>query len=467
MPSYLRFESVNDGICDYAQCCDGSDEYAGVGGTKCPNRCAEIGKEYRKHEEIRNKSLLSAMKKKKDLVKEAERLRQEVERKIEDFEVKIKSEEKKVEQARENLKEVERKEKLRVVKGDAAGKGKGKVGVLLGLAKGRVEELRNQLEKTKKHRDSMLDRVGELEGILAKLKEERNPNFNDEGVKTAVRSWEDYAARDTNDHWTDAEHRDLEAVLTEDGAETGVNWAEFEGSDDGLDEDTAALYQLTNYLPPSLQLWINDKIAGFRQFLVLNGILAVPDLSGQASDSQAVQQAKTFLEAAEKDLASLNKDVEDAKSDLEKNYGPDSIFRALKDRCIEKDSGEYTYELCFLKSTTQKSKKGGGNTRMGDFNGFETEFVDEETPLDGRGLGRGDRIVMKYENGQHCWNGPNRSTKVILACSEHDEIWKVSESEKCVYRMEVGTPAVCGYNNGDKQAPEPADPVDGNKKDEL
>ena len=50
---------------------------------------------------------------------------------------------------------------------------------------------------------------------------------------------------------------------------------------------------------------------------------------------------------------------------------------------------------------------------------------------------------MKYENGQHCWNGPNRSTKVILACAEKDEIWRISESEKCVYRMEVGTPAVC------------------------
>src|SRR5271163_618327 len=61
----------------------------------------------------------------------------------------------------------------------------------------------------------------------------------------------------------------------------------------------------------------------------------------------------------------------------------------------------------------------------------------------GKGLGKGERLVMKYENGQYCWNGPNRSTKVVIACTEKDEIWKISKSEKCVYRMEVGTAAVC------------------------
>jgi protein kinase C substrate 80K-H len=31
----------------------------------------------------------------------------------------------------------------------------------------------------------------------------------------------------------------------------------------------------------------------------------------------------------------------------------------------------------------------------------------------------------------------------VLACAENEEVWKVTEEEKCVYRMEVGTPAVC------------------------
>jgi protein kinase C substrate 80K-H len=83
---------------------------------------------------------------------------------------------------------------------------------------------------------------------------------------------------------------------------------------------------------------------------------------------------------------------------------------------------------------------------MGNFVSFDTEIVDGDVSADGKGLGKGERLVMKYENGQYCWHGPNRSVRVVMACTEKDEIWKISESEKCVYRMEVGTAAVCEAN---------------------
>jgi protein kinase C substrate 80K-H len=73
-------------------------------------------------------------------------------------------------------------------------------------------------------------------------------------------------------------------------------------------------------------------------------------------------------------------------------------------------------------------------------------MVDNDVPADGKGLGKGERPVVKYENGQQCWNGPNRSTRVVMACTEKDEIWKISQSGECVYRMEVGTAAVCEAN---------------------
>lgn len=96
-----------------------------------------------------------------------------------------------------------------------------------------------------------------------------------------------------------------------------------------------------------------------------------------------------------------------------------------------------------MEKTSQKSKKGHGNTGMGNFVRFDAMEVDEEVGADGKGLGKGERLVMMYENGQHCWNGPNRQTTVVLGCAEKDEIWKVMEQEKCMYRMDVGTPAVC------------------------
>ena len=183
-------------------------------------------------------------------------------------------------------------------------------------------------------------------------------------------------------------------------------------------------------------------MADVRIMLVANGILAAPSSSG-LGESKAVTQASERLQSATETLQEQRRKQKDHEEDLTKDYGPDDVFRTLKDTCISLDAGEYTYELCWLKQVSQKSKKNSGSQDMGSFSGYEITTVDEDLPPDGKGLGSGERLVHKYEDGSHCWNGPNRSTTVVLACSETEEIWKVTEEEKCVYRMEVGTPAVC------------------------
>ena len=421
-----------------------------MGGISCPDKCKQIGAEWKKADDIRQKSLGKATKKRKELQTTADRLRLEVEHKITDLEIKVQGYERILAEAEANLKETEKKEKYRVVRPGTT-TGGGKLGVLLGVAKQRVNELRNMLVKTTTQRDAMVQRVNELETILSTLKDEHNPNFNDEGVKRAVRAWEDYAARDTDDGWEEAEDRDLDEISKEDSAETGVNWAEFENAEDPTEASVKALYQFTNYLPPSLRTYLDTTLLSLRQLLVENGILADTSSTDSTSESKAVTDAKKVVADAERDLNNARNDQKSQKEDLEKDYGPDGIFRALRDQCTSKDSGEYTYELCFLGRVTQKPKKGGGDVNMGNFNRFEMETVDEDVPVDGKGLGSGERVVMVYEGGQHCWNGPNRSTRVVMACAEENEVWKVSESEKCVYRMEVGTPAVCGFKSEQQQ----------------
>jgi len=201
------------------------------------------------------------------------------------------------------------------------------------------------------------------------------------------------------------------------------------------------VYKFEEYLPESVRAWAHQKIADFRVMLIENGILA--DNAPSGSESKAVSNARDAFQAVNDDVSIKGASLGDLKSDLEKDYGPSDIFRALKGTCFSQDSGEYEYELCWMDKTSQKSKKGHGNTGMGNFVRFETMEVDEEIGADGKGLGKGERVVMKYENGQHCWNGPNRQTTVVLGCAEKDEIWKVMEQEKCMYRMDVGTPAVC------------------------
>ena len=231
--AYVPFSWVNDGVCDYDVCCDGSEEYGGVGGVKCDNRCAEIGKEWRRVDEQRKQGIERASKKRRTLLKESRQLRKAVEAKVASLKDEIATLEVKREELETKYHEVERAERGKVVKDEGA---TGKVGVLLGLAKNRVQELRDTLDKVVDQRDDLRDRVEELEEILKKFKEEYNPNFNDEGVKQAVKSWEDYAARQDGEAKSDSEDAEILEVLKEDGETSGINWKEFE-DDDGSDTD--------------------------------------------------------------------------------------------------------------------------------------------------------------------------------------------------------------------------------------
>lgn len=464
VPAYIPHTYVNDGVCDYDLCCDGSDEWAGVGGVKCPDKCGPIGKEWRRAEEVRQRAAMNAMRRREEMVGEARALREGVQRSIAEVQGEIGALEVRKEELERKYKEIERRERGKVV----ASKGKGsKVTILAGLAKQRVEGLRNALVGVAEKRDALEGRVRELEAILTTFKEEYNPNFNDEGVKRAVKAWEDYAANKVETA-NDAEDRDLKEITKPDSETEGINWAEWETEEESdtdaseyhspicISQLTCPVYKFEEYLPGFVREWIHAKIADFRVMLVENGILA--DNANSQSESKVVTEARNAFESASNELNAKKTSLEEFQNDLTKDYGADDIFRALKNTCVETDSGEYTYELCWLDRTSQKSKKGGGNTNMGNFVRFDTIEVDEEVGADGKGLGQGQRMALMYENGQHCWNGPNRQTTVVLGCAEKDEIWKVQEQEKCMYRMDVGTPAVCG-----KPGPQPVS----QGKDEL
>ncbi|PWY69569.1 hypothetical protein BO70DRAFT_365842 [Aspergillus heteromorphus CBS 117.55] len=448
-PSYVPFQRVNDGICDYELCCDGSDEWARVGGTKCADKCKEIGKEWRKKEEQKQKSMTAALKKKKELLDEASRQRKEVEDNIQRLEGEIQAQELKVKDLQVELEEVEKQEQSKVVKGKTAGK----LGVLAGLAKSRVEELRSALVDVRKERDDTRARVKELEGILSTFKVEYNPNFNDEGVKRAVRGWEDYAVRGTLEGAENgAQDRDLDEIAKPDDEKSGINWEQWENEDEGC--DSSIVYQLAAYFPPAFVDFVEDKVVLAKGFLEDNGILSKAAESA-TTESKLVSEARDSVKAAEKSLKDLQSQLKNHRSDLDTDYGVASIFRALKGVCITKDAGEYTYEHCFMDQTKQIPKKGGSSSRMGKFVGIGSVSVDV---LNEAGdVVPEDRVSLDYANGQSCWNGPARSTTVILECGEENTILKVAEDEKCVYSMRVTSPAVCASGEEGPAAPKGKD----------
>ncbi|KAI0203611.1 glucosidase II beta subunit-like protein-domain-containing protein [Astrocystis sublimbata] len=432
--AYIPFMFVNDGVCDYDLCCDGSEEYGKVGGVKCANRCAEIGKEWRRVEKERQDNFDRANKRRRTMVKESKELRRQVEARVTKYEGELKELEQKEAELKTKFEEVERSERGKVVKTE----GTGKLGVLAGLAKGRVQELRESLSDVVNERRQLQEKLAELEGILSAFKEEYNPNFNDEGVKKAVRGWEDYAAKKTEEDNESLSESDLEDILKEDGESSGINWNEF---NDESPSDTDILYTLEAYLPGPLRTFLHGKINSLRVWLIENGMLA--DTVSKEGESSLVKAAREAQEAATKDVQNKRSKLDEEKRDLEKDYGTDDIFRTLNGKCTSVEAGEYEYELCWMTQTNQKSKKGGSRTNMGNFQKISFQDSDEDARHDGKGLGRGKRMVLEYTHGQHCWNGPNRRTDVWLACAETEELWRVSEQEKCVYKMEVGTPAAC------------------------
>ena len=231
---------MNDGVCDYENCCDGSDEWAHVGGKKCEDRCKEVGKEWRKADEVKQKGMRNALRKKDELLREAKGLRDTIEKNIAQLKGDIKDLESKEKEAKKKYDDVERRERGRV----SGSKGKGsKTQVLADLAKTRIEELRGTLMGVVGKRDMLREKVKELEGILKTFSEEYNPNFNDEGVKRAVNAWQDYAASKGETRDESAEDRDVDEVSKADSEEEGINWKEWETEEESeLDASKSSFF---------------------------------------------------------------------------------------------------------------------------------------------------------------------------------------------------------------------------------
>lgn len=224
-------------MCDYDLCCDGSEEYGHVGGVKCENKCAEIGKEYRRLADEKKRKMEKANSQRKAMTTEAQQLRQKAEAKLLQWNTDIEGLERKKERLQKEYDSVKLEDRGKVVKGEGIG---GKIGVLIGVTKTRVNELRNTLDSIVLQRNTLRYKVDELENILKKFKEEYNPNFNDEGVKSAVKAFEDYAAREADTVQDEIPDSEVEEILKEDSETRGVNWKEFENAE-GSDTDVCKL----------------------------------------------------------------------------------------------------------------------------------------------------------------------------------------------------------------------------------
>lgn len=111
-------------------------------------------------------------------------------------------------------------------------------------------------------------------------------------------------------------------------------------------------------------------------------------------------------------------------------YGSDFAWAPLKGQCPELNQAQYTYRLCLFDRAVQKDRNGHHEIGLGNWKAWEGPDDDKYSK-------------QKYADGQHCWNGPARSTLVHIECGEELELYDVKEPAKCEYEFRLRAPAAC------------------------
>lgn len=156
---------------------------------------------------------------------------------------------------------------------------------------------------------------------------------------------------------------------------------------------------------------------------VWNIIQVVNIFQTPVNQSDAARIRKEYDESSAK-LSKIQSRISSLTQKQKLDFGPAKEFYSFYDRCFESKQNKYIYKVCPYKQASQE--EGHSTTRLGRWDKFEDSYK-----------------VMVFSNGDHCWNGPDRSLKVKLKCGLTNEITDVDEPSRCEYVALLATPALC------------------------
>lgn len=411
-PTLVYSSRVNDGICD---CCDGSDEWALD--SHCPNTCEEMGAAEREEMLRQAKLAEEGLKIKSDLIQRGKDLRQ---RRIADLETK------KVEK--------EAAFKDREAKKAAKEEAEKPEREALDLIRAEEEKLQ-QLKKDEQKRETERRALD----YFNKMDSDQNGELNKEEVSREIRFdqnndgliSEDEAAFYLSGHETYNKETFLDigwplmSHLFDEAPMAGLDRANDNDLEDydydtEKDEIDSVDEQTTTENPVETSTSDNIENEG----------------TGTAYDEQTqllvdeANAARHLYDEADRIHRDLEREVEDLEKMVNQDFGPDEEFAAMANECFDYTDAEYTYKMCAFDSATQRSKSGGSETRLGNWDKWSGPDSDPYSQ-------------MTYNKGSQCWNGPTRSAKVNLKCGSTNVITSVSEPSRCEYLYTFETPAAC------------------------
>ncbi|EDV22330.1 Glucosidase 2 subunit beta [Trichoplax sp. H2] len=416
-PLIFPSSRVNDGICD---CCDGTDEYDGK--ISCQNTCDEVGAKYReelrKLQEEAEKGYVMRL----QYAKEGLEAKEKYKAKLQSLKADIETVRQKASELEAKKSEAEKSEKERL---DAFEKEWEET-----KAKKREEYYNSKSKSTFDELDSNKDgsiTVNEIIGNLA-FDADGNGEVSEEEAKQALGEAGIISSYDNfmSDVWP--KFNDKLVQIKPQGLDSGERSMEqpADSHEVNIDDDIVA----------------EDEDEAAKEHVA---VAQEEDMYGQKPEHDeelknlvaVADKARQEYKAAEDNKNNMENEIQEIEKVLGSDFGSEEEFAYLRGKCYQFTDREYTYELCPFDKVTQTSKSGGSQTSLGTWG----SWVGAENKYS----------KMKYEGGQNCWNGPDRSATIVISCGTEDSLISASEPNRCEYLMEFKTPAAC-FSRGNKNS---------------
>lgn len=311
----LKIENykVDDGVCDYDICCDGSDEPS----RKCENKCGEVRKQYDDFVRNRKQNVQEALVAKNYLVEKASQAKQELAEKLAVMKNEIHTKD-------EDLKFLV----AQLASAELSGEDVDEDSVVqeaLRLAE-RVEEKLANIAKTAKE---LQQKLSLLEKMLSDLAQNFNPNFNDASVKLCVKLFEEYMSN-----------------KQEETEEAGV----------------VSLYELTEKLKNIRAPTDEGVVPSFENMVhhyfskVISTFKPQEDKNDEPRPeriSKAAAEINEKIKSLEKVLHSKSSEASIYEEKIHQTFGKNDILRSVEGVWVTGKIGEYIYKLGFLDSLYQ------------------------------------------------------------------------------------------------------------------
>jgi len=154
--------------------------------------------------------------------------------------------------------------------------------------------------------------------------------------------------------------------------------------------------------------------------------------SSRSADARLAAEAKAKRAAYQDELNKVNdaeSKIETLKKNLNRNYGPNGELLPLVGQCFEARVDKYKYKTCPFGEAKQDGTRLGSNS--------DTEVSDT------------GELMLKFTDGERCWNGPSRSLALTLKCGDRDSLESVEEPSRCEYSATLYTPQACKQSDVD------------------